>query len=139
MGYEKELKSGSKTFDQLVENSDDSSSKYNKGNFGYLRIDDLQRKKLLGDNFFDSVFQMKQNQISGVVQSNMGYHIIRMNEVIEPRILNINDRINPDQDVTVKQRIESFLMIKKQEEVFKESVEELVEELRKQAEIRYFL
>lgn len=139
LGYEKDLKSGSKTFDQLVENSDDSSSKYNKGNFGYLRIDDLQRKKLLGDNFFDSVFQMKQNQISGVVQSNMGYHIIRMNEVIEPRILNINDRINPDQDVTVKQRIESFLMIKKQEEVFKESVEELVEELRKQAEIRYFL
>jgi peptidyl-prolyl cis-trans isomerase D len=139
LGYERDLKNGTKTFDQLVENSDDSSSKYNKGNFGYLRIDDVQRKKLLGDVFFDSVFTLKQGQISGVVKSNMGYHIIRMNTVLEPRVLDIEDKINPDVEATVKQRIENFLLIKKQEDLFKESVEELVNELKKQAEIKYYL
>ena len=139
LGYEKDLKNGTRTFDQLVENSDDSTSKYNKGNFGYLRIDDIQRKKLLGDDFYDSVFSLKQGQISNVIKSNMGYHIIRMNLVLEPRVLDIEDKINPDADITVKQRIENFLLIKKQEELFKESVEELVNDLKKQAEIKYYL
>ncbi|MDX9801142.1 MAG: peptidylprolyl isomerase [Spirochaetia bacterium] len=137
--YAKQINNGSKTFDQIVESSDDTSSKYNKGNFGYLRIDDLQRKKLLGDDFFDSVFNMKKGQISGVIKSNMGFHIIRMNEVYEPRILDIDDRINPESETTVRQRIETYLIIKKQEELFKESVEELVDELRKDAEIKYYL
>ena len=29
-----DIRSGSKTFDQLVEKSDDAASKYNKGDFG---------------------------------------------------------------------------------------------------------
>lgn len=137
--YERQIKNGTKTFDQLVENSDDTSSKYNKGSFGYLRIDDIQRKKLLGDDFFDSVFNLKKGQISGVIKSNMGFHIIRMNDIYDPRILDIDDKINPESDTTVRQRIESYLIIKKQEDVFKESVEELVDELRKVAEIKYYL
>ena len=137
--YEKELKSGAKTFDQLVENSDDTSSKYNKGNFGSLRIDDLQRKRLLGDEFYDAVFELKKDQISGVIKSNMGYHIIRMNEIVEPRILDINDKINPEGNITVKNRIEEYLIMRKQEELFRQSVEELVNELKKEAEIKYFI
>jgi len=137
--YLKELRNGSKDFDSLVENSDDSTSKYNKGDFGYLRINDIPRKKLLGEHFFDSVFSLNKNQISGVIKSNMGYHIIRMKEILEPRILNINDRINPAAEKTVKQRIEEFLMMKKQELIFKDSVEELVKDLEAEAEIRYFL
>ncbi len=138
LGYEKDLKSGLKSFDQLVENSDDSSSKYNKGSFGYLRIDDIQRKKLLGDEFFDSVFSLKKGQLSGVIKSNMGFHIVRMNDVLEPRVLDIDDRINPEGETTVRQRIESFLILRKQEVLFKESVEELVNDLKKEAEIKYY-
>ena len=137
--YLKELRSGNKDFNELVENSDDTASKYQNGDFGYLRINDLPRKKLLGDHFFDSVFSLKKNQISGVVKSNMGYHIIRVTEIIEPHILKLNERINPSVDKTVKQRIEEFLMLKKQEELFKESVEELVNDLEAEAEIKYFL
>ena len=137
--YLKELRSGNKNFNELVQNSDDTASKYQNGDFGYLRINDLPRKKLLGDHFFDSVFSLKKDQISGVVKSNMGYHIIRVTEIIEPHILKINERINPSVDKTVKQRIEEFLMLKKQEELFKESVEELVNDLEAEAEIKYFL
>ena len=137
--YLKELRSGNKDFNELVENSDDTASKYQNGDFGYLRINDLPRKKLLGDHFFDSVFSLKKNQISGVVKSNMGYHIIRVTEIIEPHILKLNERINPSVDKTVKQRIEEFLMLKTQEELFKESVEELVNDLEAEAEIKYFL
>ncbi len=137
--YLKELQTGEKTFDDLVENSDDSASKYNKGDFGYLRINDITRKKLLGDVFFDGVFALKVNQLSNVIKSNMGYHIVRMKEILEPRILNLDDNINPTVNKTVRQRIEEFLIMKKQEEIFKESVEELVEELEAEADVKYFL
>ena len=137
--YLKELQTGEKTFDDLVENSDDSASKYNKGDFGYLRINDITRKKLLGDVFFDGVFALKVNQLSNVIKSNMGYHIVRMKEILEPRILNLDDNINPTVTKTVRQRIEEFLIMKKQEEIFKESVEELVEELEAEADVKYFL
>ena len=139
LSYERELKSGAKTFDQLVESSDDTSSKYNKGSFGYMRIDDLQRKRLLGDEFFDAVFDLKKDQISGVIKSNMGFHIVRMNEIIEPRILELNDKINPDINLTVKDRIEEFLLLRKQEDLFRQSVEELVDDLKKEADIKYFI
>ena len=139
ISYERDLKSGSRSFNQLVELSDDTASKYNQGDFGYLRIDDLNRKKLLGDDFFNSVFKLKQGEISGVIKSNMGYHIVRMNQIIEPRILALDDRINPDIDITVRQRIDSFLIMKKQEEFFKEAVEELVSDLKKIADIKIFI
>lgn len=142
LGYEKNMKNGSKTFDQLVENSDDSTSKYNNGDFGFLRVDDTRMKNLLGQSFFDSVFSMSKGEISGVVKSNIGYHIIRMKDIIEPRILNINDSINPNNPevvTTVKQRIETFLIMREQEELFKESLDELVAELKKEAEIKYYL
>jgi len=139
LSYERELKSGAKTFDQLVESSDDTSSKYNKGNFGYLRIDDVQRKRLLGDEFCDAVFAMQKDQISGVIKSNMGYHIIRMNEIIEPKILDLNDKINPEGNITVKDRVEEYLKARKEEEVFREAIEELVDDLKKEAEVRYFI
>ena len=137
--YLKQIRSGEKTFDDLVENSDDSASKYNKGDFGYLRINDLPRKKLLGVHFFDSVFSLDINQISDIVKSNMGYHIIRMKEIIKPHVLELSEKINPAADKTVHDRIEDYLMMKTREEIFKESVKELVKELEDEAEIKYFI
>ncbi len=139
--YLKEIKSGKKTFDQLVEKSDDSASKYTKGDFGYLRINDIPRKKLLGSQFFDSVFNLKKNQISDVIKSNMGYHIVRMKEIIEPHVLQLDEKIDPaaDENDTVRGRIEGYLLMRKQEILFKESVQELVDDLESEAEIKYFI
>ena len=137
--YIKDIKSGKKTFDQLVESSDDSASKYNKGDFGYLRINDLPRKKLLGSQFFDSIFSLNLNQVSDVIKSNMGYHIVRMKEIIKPHVLDLDEKINPAADQTVRDRIENYLMMKTQEDLFKESVTELVKELEEEAEIKYFI
>ncbi|MCL2791945.1 MAG: peptidylprolyl isomerase [Spirochaetaceae bacterium] len=137
--YERDLRNGSRTFDELVINSDDTSSKYNRGNFGFLRVDDAQRRRILGDDFFDAVFAMQTAQISGIIRSNLGFHIIRMNEVIEPRILGLDDIISPEVEITVRDRIIDFLSARRQEEIFRQSVEELVAELTEEAEIRYFI
>ena len=139
LSYDRDLRNGTRTFDDLVVNSDDTSSKYNRGNFGFLRIDDAQRRRILGEEFFNAVFAMQQGQISGLVRSNLGFHIIRMNEVIDPKILGLADRISPEVDITVRDRIIEFLNARRQEEIFRQSVEELVTELTKEAEIRYFI
>ncbi|MCL2295037.1 MAG: peptidylprolyl isomerase [Spirochaetes bacterium] len=139
LSYERDLRTGARTFDQIVINSDDTRTKYNGGNFGFLRINDVQQRRIHGEEFFNNVFELRQGQISGIIRSNVGFHIVRMNEVIEPRILALTDRINPDVNITVRDLIEENLMEMRQAEVFRRSVEELVQQLREEADVRIFL
>lgn len=137
--FSKQLKKSPGDFEKLVEFSDDSASKYNKGRFGSLRIDDAARRKFMGDNFFDSVFALKKGEISSVITSNVGYHIIRVEEIFEPRLLGLNEKMSSSGNVTVEDAIVQYLTAQKYEMVFRECVKELTQELKKKADIKYFL
>ncbi|MCQ2604234.1 MAG: peptidyl-prolyl cis-trans isomerase [Spirochaetia bacterium] len=138
-GYSAQLKKAPKDFDKLVELSDDSSSKYSHGEFGTLRIDDAKRRNFLGDSFFDSVFALKKGDISSVLTSNVGYHIVRVTETTEPRLLTLNETVSPNSKATVRDSVISYLTMQNQENVFKECVKELTAELKRKADIKYFL
>jgi parvulin-like peptidyl-prolyl isomerase len=81
---------------------------------------------------------MKVNESSGVLQSNIGYHIIRITEKIPFRLLALDDPIPPQNASTVRQEISAQLMLKKQADIYRQVVEELLAELQKKAEIRKF-
>ncbi len=81
---------------------------------------------------------MKVNESSGVLQSNIGYHIIRITEKIPFRLLGLDDPIPPQNASTVRQEISAQLMLKKQAEIYQQVVEELLAELKKKAEIKKF-
>ena len=138
-GYSKQIGSKSSEFDKLVEFSDDSASKYNNGRFGTIRIDDARQRKFMGDEFFDKVFAMKKGEISPVIKSTVGFHIVRVVDVMEPRLLDINEKLSEEQNVTVRDRISQYLTEKKKDVVFKDCVKELTNELKKKASIKYFL
>jgi parvulin-like peptidyl-prolyl isomerase len=134
----RELKNGA-AFDELVvKYSDDKSSRYKGGDFGYLRRDDQARKQLLGKDFFDAPFRMKVNESSGVLQSSIGYHIIRITEKIPFRLLGLEDQIPPQNTSTVRQEISAQLLLKKQADLYQQILQDLLAELKKKAEIKTF-
>jgi len=133
-----ELRNGASFDDLVVKFSDDKASRYSGGDFGYLRRDDAARKQLLGRNFFDSIFKMKPGQISGVLESNIGFHIVRIVKIIPFKVLNLDDKVPPQNKVTVRQQIKSTLYQNKQAEVFQRALYSVINDLKKKAEIKIF-
>ncbi len=134
----RELQNGIPFEDLVVKYSDDKSSRYKGGDFGYLRRDDQARKQLLGKEFFEAPFKMKEGEISGVLKSNIGFHIIKIAEIVPFKLLKLNDKIPPQSKVTVRDEIRAQLMQRKQAEYYQQALLDLLEELKKKAEIKIF-
>jgi len=134
----RELKNGASFDDLVVKYSDDKTSRYKGGDFGYLRRDDQGRKQLLGKDFFDVPFKMKDGEVSGVLQSSIGLHIIKITEKIPFRLLALDDPVPPQNASTVRQEISAQLVLRKQAEVYQKVLTDLLGELKKKAEIKIF-
>ncbi len=72
--YKKQVEAGQKKFDQLAKlYSEDPGSKENGGQYNVNRND-----KIWDPAFFSAVFKLKEGQISSVIKSKFGYHIIQL-------------------------------------------------------------
>ncbi|MGE0173657.1 MAG: peptidylprolyl isomerase [Oligoflexales bacterium] len=79
-----ELKAN-KDFAALVaQYSDDPSAKTNKGNLGFFARDAMVKP------FSDAAFSLQKGQLSGVVESDFGFHIIKVLDVREARKIDLN-------------------------------------------------
>lgn len=132
----RDLQNGVSTFEKLVvKYSDDTKSRYQGGDAGFLQRSDTTSQSLLGKDFFDEVFSLKLGQTSKVVESNIGYHIILVTEKHPKKFLELDDPISPATKETVRDRIVSLKMLEKQQILLQKAVEDLVTELKKDAEI----
>jgi parvulin-like peptidyl-prolyl isomerase len=123
-------------FEQLVvEYSDDMESRYREGDIGFLAINDPQAIAGLGQNFVDQVFSLSQGEVSRVIQSNSGFHIVKVTNYYPPKMLEINDPVNPNSTGTVSQYIQQLLSAQKLQQAFQEALESLVADLKAEAEI----
>jgi parvulin-like peptidyl-prolyl isomerase len=134
----KELKAGAKFADLVMKYSDDTQSKYNGGVFGSLLRSDTQHRQLYGSAFFDAVFKLKKGEISGVIQSNLGYHIVMVTDRFDAKLLGLGDLIPPGNKNTVRDVIRSSLTVQRQTEAVTAALNAIVADLRKQAEVKIF-
>jgi peptidyl-prolyl cis-trans isomerase SurA len=134
----RELKNGVPFDDLVVKYSDDKASRYKGGDFGYLRRDDQASRQLLGKDFFEAPFKMNVNETSPVLQSNIGLHIIKITDKMPFRLLALDDPIPPQNAGTVRQEISAQLVMKKQTDIYQKVLMELLDELKKKAEIKVF-
>lgn len=133
----RQIRSGERNFQQAVNFAMDASN-IHAGDFGYIQRGDQQAVSLLGQNFIDTVFAMAENQISRVIQSNLGYHIVKVTDVRSPRLLGLDDPIFPGQSMTVRSNIVQYILQEKQQVLLERALEELITELRDEAEITVF-
>jgi peptidyl-prolyl cis-trans isomerase SurA len=128
---------GSSEFDTLVRESLDDTA-FTGGELGYVISGDQSAIQQLGQSFVQQVLAMAEGDISGVMESSAGLHIVRINDRRRPRLLELSDPLLPGQSVTVRQNIISFIRSNKQQQALIEAVEEISADLRDEADIRIF-
>ncbi len=131
------ISTGKATFDTLVKESLDDPE-YGGGDFGYIARGEEKQRAALGQEFVNSVFLLKEDDVSAVLESNVGYHIIKITDKRSPRLLTISDPVFPGERVTVRDQIVQYLTYEDQQKKFQTALQSQVELLKKDAEIRIF-
>ncbi len=132
-----EIESGQRTFDQVMRAADDDTT-YSGGDFGYLLRGEYQNLSVLGQDFIDDMFDLEEGDERGVLESNAGYHIVQVRDRRRARLLDLEDPLFPGQNVTVRRQIENYLLMERRQDVFQRALQEVVEELRAEAEITLY-
>ncbi len=133
-----ELKNGTTSFEQKVrEASEDPNSKARSGDVGFITDEPNQYQQLFGKSFIDKLFILGLNDID-LIESNVGFHVVKITEVHPSRELGLDDPVSPVQDVTVRERIRAALKQQHQGQLFAQLAEEELARLRSQADITYF-
>lgn len=133
----RDIQRNTTTFQQAMRASLDDPG-YAGGDFGYLIRGDRTAVERLGRAFVETVLDMEEEDISGVIESNVGLHIVRITDRRSPRMLQIGDPLLPGENVTVRDQIRSYIFAQRQQEIFQQSVETVLRELREEAEITRF-
>lgn len=128
---------GVTAFNTIVQESIDDPT-YTGGDFGFLPRGEQTTLQLLGRTFIDGVFALNEGAVSNVLESNIGYHIVRITQKRSPRLLTLTDPVTPGGSLTVRQQIVQYIQAQKQQELLAQAVSETSQRLRAQAEVRLF-
>lgn len=131
------ISTGQATFESLFEESLDDPS-YLARDFGFFARGDEELKKNLGANFVDVVSGLDEDEVSGVLESSLGIHIVKITDKRQPRLLKLGDPLFPGDSMTVQTHISQVLSMENQGRMFNEVMEFQIEKLRENAEIRIF-
>lgn len=130
------IKAGTMTFEKaVVDYSQDPQSKNKAGDIGWLTMDNTEALAGLGDAFFDVAFTTEVGTTSSVVTSLTGYHILKILAHNETKILGLDEPISPNTTITIREYIKNELSSAKQQEVYYQAINSLVDELRKSATV----
>lgn len=131
-----QLRSGELSFDDLVlKYSEDENSKFRGGDVGFVTRNNQQVKSVYGESFFDAIFELEEEEVSDIIESNVGYHIVKATEHEEAKILGLDDRIAPDNPTTVREYLRNRLYQERQQQTLQQAMNDVMSELREQAEI----
>ncbi len=133
----RQLERGTTTFAQLMRASLDDVT-YAGGDFGYLIRGDQTAQQRLGRAFVETVFDLDEEQISGVLESNLGLHILRVTDRRSPRLLQLDDPLLPGEQMTVRGQIQGYIVAQRQQEIFQQALQTVLRELREEASIQRY-
>lgn len=139
IGLASDIKSGKTTFEQaVVDHTDDAESKSVGGDIGWLTIDNQTARAGFGDAFVDTVVSMKAGEISPMLESNVGYHIVKISVHNDGKLLGIDDPVSPVDTTTVRDYITALLANQNMQTATNNALNSLINELRNQARIRIY-
>ena len=134
----KELKGGASFGDLVMKYSDDQGSKYKGGDIGPFMRSDPQRLQLFGKDFIDQVFTLKKGDVSDVLTSNVGLHIVKITNRIDAHLLTLDEKVPPQFQVTLHDYIKGLITNQRQNDALSAALNAIVTDLKKQADIHVF-
>ncbi len=132
-----DIKAGRITFEAAVPiYSEDQTSINNAGDIGMLAYNNTQARQGWGDAFCDTLLAMNAGEISDVLESNTGYHIVKVSVHSPAKLLALTDPVSPDNpSMTVRDYISQILMMQTSQTMMAEAYQEIVSGLREEARI----
>ena len=132
-----QIKNGKITFEKAVSQySEDTDSVASAGDIGWLSIEDSDTLATMGENFFDKVFQLDAGDVSDVIESNAGYHIVKVSVHNDTKILALTDKISPTDTTTVYDYIKNYLYSQNVNGMYTTAFKALIEDLMATATIK---
>ena len=135
-----DIKNNKITFEAAVNQySEDEESKQVGGVAGWLASDNQTVRDAWGNYFVDTVLELPIGEVSDVIESNIGYHIVKNSVHNDAKFLKLTDRVDPEQPTTVYQFIGGLLSQQMQEEFLANLTVEIIDELKSDATIRILI
>lgn len=132
-----DLKNHLITWDSAVlKYSEDENTKHSGGNLNFLRVDDSDIISIIGQDFFDTAFDLPTGETSNVVTSETGYHIIKNTGHYEAKLLGLDDQVYPNQTTTLREVIMNALSSDMQQKYMRELVDTLIEEIKAKSTVK---
>jgi parvulin-like peptidyl-prolyl isomerase len=131
----REIGSSPARFDEAVMRGQTPNVGYQAGDAGYLPRN-AQAQQLVGQAFLDVAFSLAQGAVSPLIESPLGYHIIKVTETYEMKALGLDDVIQPGTRVNVREYIKNQLALERQQAIVEQASQELVNDLRARGSIQ---
>jgi len=116
-------------FDEVSLRGQASNSGYQAGDGGYLPRN-REAMQVVGEEFFNTAFRLRQGEVSGLIEGQLGYQIIKITETYTMRNLELEDIFQLGSRMTVRDYIGGTMLQRRQMEVLAQASQELVAELR---------
>jgi parvulin-like peptidyl-prolyl isomerase len=126
----REIGSSASKFDDVVQRGSTPSSGYQSGDAGYLPRN-MEAAQVVGQDFITIAFNLKQGEVSKLMEGVRGYQIIKVTETYAQKNLELDDIFQLGSRMTVRDYIGNSMLQERQMEILAKATQELVAELRK--------
>ena len=133
----REIGTNPSKFDEVFIRGQAPNSGYYAGDEGYLPRS-MQTAQVVGQEFINIAFSLKQGEISKVIEGQRGYQIIKVTETYAQKNLDLDDIVQPGSRVTVREYIGNGLLQERQAQIIAQASQELIEDLRKNRPFQIF-
>jgi parvulin-like peptidyl-prolyl isomerase len=133
----KEIGSNPSKFDEVVAKSHAPNSGYIAGDGGFIPRNH-EAQSVVGQDFINTAFSLKQGEVSKLIEGNPGYQIIKVTENYTMKNLELDDIIQPGSSIRVRDYIKQALLNERQKAILAKASEELISDLRKDKPFRVY-
>jgi parvulin-like peptidyl-prolyl isomerase len=126
----REIGSNPSKFDEVASRGQFPNSGYIAGDGGFLPRNH-EAQNIVGQDFINTAFSLKQGEVSKLIEGNPGYQIIKITENYSMKNLELDDPIQPGSNIRVRDYIKQALFNERQQSVLAKASEELIADLRK--------
>ena len=116
-------------FDEIVLRGQSPNSGYQAGDGGFLPRNQ-EAAQVVGHDFINIAFSIKQGEVSRLIEGGPGYQIIKITETYAMKNLELDDIFQLGTRMTVKDYIGNTMLQERQQAILAQATQELVTELR---------